>query len=173
MSEIRSRHGRHRFSYGRRAVDAAAPISLRGRRLQVIVKAANYILRSGEEYNGSWHVEGLPSEGIVCTAIHYYDTTPDVVNGMIAFRRVLDEELDSPQTDTTRYAYPPDEYSFDMDDPDSKAAYERKLEEYESSYYKIEDRPKTYSADGAVDVACVETPPTRSICFVNSLQVRH
>ncbi len=75
MSEIRSRHGRHRFSYGRRAVDAAAPISLRGRRLQVIVKAANYILRSGEEYNGSWHVEGLPSEGIVCTAIHYYDTT--------------------------------------------------------------------------------------------------
>jgi hypothetical protein len=54
------------------------------------------------------------------------------VSGLIAFRRVLDEELDSPQTDTTRYAYPPDEFSFDMDDPDSKAAYERKLEEYES-----------------------------------------
>eukprot|EP01127_Copromyxa_protea_P001565 TRINITY_DN1152_c1_g1_i7.p1 TRINITY_DN1152_c1_g1~~TRINITY_DN1152_c1_g1_i7.p1 ORF type:complete len:470 (-),score=101.75 TRINITY_DN1152_c1_g1_i7:242-1651(-) len=43
------------------------------RKLQVIVKAANYLLKPGEEYKGSWHVEGVPKvENIVASGIYYY-----------------------------------------------------------------------------------------------------
>eukprot|EP01088_Endostelium_zonatum_P004025 TRINITY_DN1522_c0_g2_i1.p1 TRINITY_DN1522_c0_g2~~TRINITY_DN1522_c0_g2_i1.p1 ORF type:complete len:633 (-),score=168.83 TRINITY_DN1522_c0_g2_i1:31-1929(-) len=40
--------------------------------LQVITKAANYILKPGEKYKGSWHVEGVPQEHIIASGIYYY-----------------------------------------------------------------------------------------------------
>lgn len=49
--------------------------SLREKPLQVICKAANYILDPRDEYEGVWHVEGVPSERIVASAIYYYSTT--------------------------------------------------------------------------------------------------
>ena len=42
------------------------------RNLQVITKAANYILKPGQEYNGSWHKEGLPQENVIASGIYYY-----------------------------------------------------------------------------------------------------
>ncbi|KDQ30141.1 hypothetical protein PLEOSDRAFT_1081730 [Pleurotus ostreatus PC15] len=38
---------------------AAVPEKYRGKDLKVIVKAANYILKPGQEYVGTWHMEGM------------------------------------------------------------------------------------------------------------------
>jgi hypothetical protein len=59
---------------------------LYGHRLQVIMKAANYILAPGQEYEGSWHVEGMKHEHIVASGIYYYSTTPNLPNTCLAFR---------------------------------------------------------------------------------------
>jgi hypothetical protein len=59
---------------------------LYGRRVQVIVKAANYVLQPGQEYEGSWHVEGMRHEKIVASGIYYYSTTPNLPETCLAFR---------------------------------------------------------------------------------------
>jgi len=47
---------------------------LTGIPLQVIVKAANYVLQPKDTYEGAWHIEGVPQENIVASAIYYYST---------------------------------------------------------------------------------------------------
>jgi hypothetical protein len=49
-------------------------ISLKNRKLQVIVKAANIILTpDNPTYSGGvWHIEGMENESIVATGIYYY-----------------------------------------------------------------------------------------------------
>jgi hypothetical protein len=66
--------------------------SLKGRRLQVIVKLANIELTPEKpEYRGGvWHVEGMFNERIVATGIYYYSlenvTAPD-----LSFREAVDD----------------------------------------------------------------------------------
>jgi hypothetical protein len=85
---------------------------LRGRTLQVITKACNYVLRPGESHQGSslaifpapvsgtppgnWHVEGMPTEHIVASVIYYYQSSPFLEDDGLAFRRERDEEADFP-----------------------------------------------------------------------------
>jgi len=49
--------------------------NFKGRHLQVIVKACNYILGPKETYEGTWHVEGMSHENIIASGIYYYNTT--------------------------------------------------------------------------------------------------
>ncbi|KAJ1502462.1 hypothetical protein HMI56_002685 [Coelomomyces lativittatus] len=54
---------------------------LKQRKIQVIVKAVNYILQPGQSYEGNWHLEGTPQENIIATGIYYYEET----NQMMVF----------------------------------------------------------------------------------------
>uniref|UniRef100_A0A7S4RQP4 DUF4246 domain-containing protein n=1 Tax=Alexandrium monilatum TaxID=311494 RepID=A0A7S4RQP4_9DINO len=68
-------------------------VRLRGRRLQVIVKAANYELKPGQSYRGSWHVEGMRHEGIVAAGIVYYGVSASTRGGSLAFRRLRNRNV--------------------------------------------------------------------------------
>ncbi|KAG6552151.1 hypothetical protein Mapa_006253 [Marchantia paleacea] len=75
-------------------------LDLHDRRVQVIVKAANYIVQpQGQVYEGSWHVEGMSHEHIVATGIYYYSTSAFLRDGGLEFRRERNEEEDYPQVD--------------------------------------------------------------------------
>ncbi len=67
---------------------------LSGKRLQVVVKAANYILQPGESHEGSWHVEGMKHERIVASGIYYYHTTPNLADSCLAFRQKRHNDLE-------------------------------------------------------------------------------
>jgi hypothetical protein len=72
---------------------------LHGRRLQVIVKAANYVLQPGQTHEGSWHVEGMRHERIAASGIYYYSTTPNLPDSALYFREkranILEERTDT------------------------------------------------------------------------------
>jgi len=72
---------------------ARRPVSLRGRRPQVIVKAANYELQPGQAYEGSWHVEGMQHERVVAAAVVYYAASPNMRGGGLAFRRLRNRNV--------------------------------------------------------------------------------
>lgn len=63
------------------------PLSLRGRRLQVIVKMATTVLTpdAPEFAGGVWHCEGMENENIVATAIVYADSH-NITESRLAFR---------------------------------------------------------------------------------------
>ncbi|KAJ1723673.1 hypothetical protein LPJ53_002005 [Coemansia erecta] len=67
------------------------PHSLRGRRLQAIVKMSNIILtpESPEYEGGTWHVEALENERIIATGIYYYDVD-NITESNLAFRESID-----------------------------------------------------------------------------------
>ncbi|RDD37804.1 hypothetical protein TrispH2_009728 [Trichoplax sp. H2] len=66
-------------------------ISLRNRKLQVIVKIAEIRLKKGESYpGGSWHVEGTTNEKIVASAVCYTDIQ-GIYTSRLAFRKWIDE----------------------------------------------------------------------------------
>lgn len=69
--------------------------SLTNRRLQVIVKAANYILQPGQSYEGTWHVEGMANEKIAASGIYYYSTTPNLDQTCLAFRLKRDNDTEA------------------------------------------------------------------------------
>ncbi|KAL0960958.1 hypothetical protein HGRIS_005958 [Hohenbuehelia grisea] len=73
-----------------------APSVWKGKELKVIIKAANYVLMPGDQYEGSWHMEGMPHERIVASAIYYYDTDPEIHDEGLGFRRLRDSEDDFP-----------------------------------------------------------------------------
>ncbi|KAH9926109.1 uncharacterized protein B0H18DRAFT_1006567 [Fomitopsis serialis] len=62
-------------------------VSLKGRRLQVIVKLANIMLTTEKpQYRGgTWHVEGMDNEAIVATFIYYYDCE-NITESTLSFR---------------------------------------------------------------------------------------
>jgi len=66
----------------------------RRKNLQVIVKAANYIIEPGTAYNGTWHVEGTPIEHIVASAIYYYHVDPCVTDNYLLFRGIRSEHAE-------------------------------------------------------------------------------
>ncbi|MFE5396112.1 DUF4246 domain-containing protein [Streptomyces sp. NPDC056568] len=72
--------------------DEDARVSLRGRRLQVIVKLATVHLTPDQpEYaGGSWHVEGMLNERIVSTGIYYWDSE-NITESRLGFRSALDD----------------------------------------------------------------------------------
>ncbi|KAJ2781970.1 hypothetical protein GGI15_003061 [Coemansia interrupta] len=65
--------------------------SLRGRRLQAIVKMSNIILspEKPEYEGGTWHVEALENERIIATGIYYYDIE-NITESNLAFRESVD-----------------------------------------------------------------------------------
>jgi len=68
-------------------------VDLKSRRLQVIVKAANYELQPGQSYEGGWHVEGMLHERIVAAGILYYDASPNMCGEGLAFRRLRNRNV--------------------------------------------------------------------------------
>ncbi|KAF9060538.1 hypothetical protein BDP27DRAFT_1370453 [Rhodocollybia butyracea] len=70
----------------------------KGKDMKVIVKAANYILKPGQDYEGSWHMEGMPHERIVASVIYYYDTDGPIQDEGLSFRFFFsgDFEFDYP-----------------------------------------------------------------------------
>ncbi len=45
---------------------------------------------------GVWHVEGMPTEQIIASAILYYESSPVLEDDGLMFRRERDEENDFP-----------------------------------------------------------------------------
>ncbi|KAF9062787.1 hypothetical protein BDP27DRAFT_1427550 [Rhodocollybia butyracea] len=68
----------------------------KGKELKVIVKAANYTLRPGQEYKESWHMEGMPHEQIVASVIYYYDDDGSIQDDGLDFRKFRDTVEDFP-----------------------------------------------------------------------------
>jgi len=59
------------------------------RKLQVIVKAAYYLISAGETYSGSWHLEGMPHEHIIASGIYYLSVSNNIKQNHLEFRREL------------------------------------------------------------------------------------
>lgn len=68
------------------------PVSLKGRKLQIITKIQEIHLTPDKPFyeGGVWHVEGMANEGIVASAIYYYDCT-NVTECMLSFREAVSE----------------------------------------------------------------------------------
>jgi hypothetical protein len=66
------------------------------KKVKVIVKAANYVLQPGQEYSGTWHLEGMPHERIVASAIYYYERDPTIIDAGLYLRRKRDGSDDFP-----------------------------------------------------------------------------
>ncbi|KAJ7902875.1 hypothetical protein B0H14DRAFT_2667939 [Mycena olivaceomarginata] len=85
-----------------------APVSLRGRNIQCIIKLANIHLTPEEpEYKGgSWHVEGMINERIVASGIYYYDEE-NITESSLSFRVAVGEPEYHGQDDSdcTRMLY--------------------------------------------------------------------
>ncbi|KAJ1828440.1 hypothetical protein LPJ56_001112 [Coemansia sp. RSA 2599] len=76
------------------------PYSLRGRRLQAIVKMSNIVLTPENPVyeGGAWHVEALANERIIATGIYYYDIE-NITENELDFRERVDEDLNYEQSD--------------------------------------------------------------------------
>ncbi|KZT14170.1 hypothetical protein NEOLEDRAFT_1052463, partial [Neolentinus lepideus HHB14362 ss-1] len=72
------------------ATENQVNFTLKGRKIQVIVKMANIVLtpEKPEYAGGSWHVEGMDNEKIVATGIYYYDSS-NVTESKLSFRTAL------------------------------------------------------------------------------------
>ncbi|KAJ3097086.1 hypothetical protein HDU97_005294 [Phlyctochytrium planicorne] len=84
------------------AMEEKKRVSLRGRDLRVIVKAASIRLTpENARYNGgSWHLEGTDNEAIMMTGIYYYDMD-NITSSRIEFREGFDD---------CKLLYPQDEH---------------------------------------------------------------
>ncbi|KAL7411595.1 hypothetical protein BDY24DRAFT_395433 [Mrakia frigida] len=96
------------------------PLDLKGKDLKVIVKVAEYHLKPGQGYSGSWHIEGAPHEMIASSFIYYYSTSKEIEDDGLALRRVRldvdppnEEENHGDQFST--YLYDDDGNSIDED----------------------------------------------------------
>jgi hypothetical protein len=73
--------------------------SLKGKKLQVIVKAANIVLAPHTKYSGgAWHVEGMKHEHIVATGIYYYHNS-NIKDSFLDFRVNVQEPYHNEQDD--------------------------------------------------------------------------
>ncbi|OBZ77481.1 hypothetical protein A0H81_02708 [Grifola frondosa] len=75
--------------------EGRTPLSLNGRKLQVIIKLANIVLTPERpKYpGGSWHVEGMVNEEIVATGIYYY-ASDNISESKLAFRAAVGDGTD-------------------------------------------------------------------------------
>ncbi|RKO88332.1 hypothetical protein BDK51DRAFT_26246 [Blyttiomyces helicus] len=71
---------------------------LKGANLQVTVKAANYVLKEGQHFESSWHVEGTDEEHIVASALYSrvrdFGRRPDTERASILQALETPRELD-------------------------------------------------------------------------------
>ncbi|KAF9066684.1 hypothetical protein BDP27DRAFT_1365452 [Rhodocollybia butyracea] len=96
-------------------MNVAASEMYKGREMKVIVEvlvpvlvAANYKLMPGPEYEGLWHMEGMPHERIVASVIYYYyDTDGPILDGGSSFRKFRPSGFDFPS---------PQEYTSEITD---------------------------------------------------------
>ena len=149
-----------------------------GKRIQVIVKAANYILEPGQTYDGKWHVEGMAHERIVATGLYYYDTTPpsSLAVDKLSFRK-RDDEYDFINREMGEYSgqgymdAEPLLENYNQDDPTSMAKYKRDTEHHE---YMLEKRRRLIDTTAQMDsiyyMGDVNTLPGRCVSFINSFQ---
>ncbi|RKO90640.1 hypothetical protein BDK51DRAFT_38878 [Blyttiomyces helicus] len=86
-----------------RVFDVALPVLekslgylLRDKKLQVIVKAANYVLKEGQSFEGSWHIEGTSEENIVASALYYYESSDLIHDQGLSFRRRREDQEEWP-----------------------------------------------------------------------------
>eukprot|EP01119_Soliformovum_irregulare_P000082 TRINITY_DN10063_c0_g1_i5.p1 TRINITY_DN10063_c0_g1~~TRINITY_DN10063_c0_g1_i5.p1 ORF type:complete len:592 (+),score=142.23 TRINITY_DN10063_c0_g1_i5:169-1776(+) len=87
---------RSRFEHLKKEADRAYHTELGRRpRYQVITKACNYVLRPGEEYEGTWHVEGMSHEKIVASILYYYYSSPHLQDAGLSFRGETGYHADS------------------------------------------------------------------------------
>ncbi|KAJ4468827.1 hypothetical protein J3R30DRAFT_3739498 [Lentinula aciculospora] len=77
----------------------------KGQQLKVIVKAANYTLTPGREYEGSWHMEGMPHERIIASTIYYYETDDAIEDRGLSFRKFRDSTKDFPDIENFGYRH--------------------------------------------------------------------
>lgn len=64
-----------------------APVSLRGRDLQVITKLVQYEVDADNPFESVWHVEGMSHEHILATALYVLDRDEHLDGGTLLFRR--------------------------------------------------------------------------------------
>ncbi|KAJ2376720.1 hypothetical protein IW150_001812 [Coemansia sp. RSA 2607] len=123
------------------------PYSLRGRRLQAIVKMSNIFLTpENRKHEGdTWHVEALENERIIATGIYYYDVE-NITESNLEFRESISIDLN-------KDAYP----HYDMVDVD----YDIFGSRYETSPIKVTQ-----------PLGEVETRNSRCIVFPNIYQHR-
>ncbi|KAI8922638.1 hypothetical protein BC831DRAFT_66906 [Entophlyctis helioformis] len=90
-----------------------APVSLRGRNLQVIFKLANIHLtpKKPKYGGGSWHIEGIEGESIVATGIYYYDMD-NITTSRLSFRCKPDVDGASFESEQYEYRYYEEVYGF-------------------------------------------------------------
>ncbi|KAL0950704.1 hypothetical protein HGRIS_007481 [Hohenbuehelia grisea] len=134
------------------------PSIWKGKDLKVIVKAANYVLMPGDQYEGTWHMEGMPHERIVASAIYYYDTDPEVQDEGLGFRRLRDSEEDFPSETDYRH----EDFDVYIKRDDAEEDPEPTLQDYPSDWeeelYDGEFRPVGTSSLGAfIDLGDVPT----------------
>ncbi|KAI8919297.1 hypothetical protein DFJ77DRAFT_271180 [Powellomyces hirtus] len=60
--------------------------SLRNQRLQVVVKAVNYLLTPGQTHEGHWQLEGLPHDHILAAAHYNYGSSAEIRDFGLSFR---------------------------------------------------------------------------------------
>mmetsp|Transcript_40351 Transcript_40351/g.51951 ORF Transcript_40351/g.51951 Transcript_40351/m.51951 type:complete len:698 (-) Transcript_40351:173-2266(-) len=65
---------------------------LSNRKLQVIVKAAYYLITPGDSYSGSWHLEGMPHEHIIASGIYYISVSDNIQGNRLHFREELPDD---------------------------------------------------------------------------------
>ena len=63
----------------------AADYSLANSSLQVVTRMVDYELMPGQSHQGPWHVEGLPHENIVATAVYTLERSENLEGGGIEF----------------------------------------------------------------------------------------
>ncbi|KAJ1507217.1 hypothetical protein HMI54_015485 [Coelomomyces lativittatus] len=153
--------------------------NLKNTQLQVIVKAADYILKPGESYEGNWHLEGTQQEHIVASGIYYYEVTNAIVDEGLSFRRQGDRDTDWPGEYHSEYIDWIEKKLRDffvkynqMDTQLNKSIDEIRLTK-SLIFFLLEDTiirnaPETHIQ--TVPIGHVETKPGRCVVFPNEIQ---
>ncbi|KAJ3725634.1 hypothetical protein DFJ43DRAFT_1088486 [Lentinula guzmanii] len=136
----------------------------KGAQLKVIVKAANYTLTPGREYEGSWHMEGMPHERIVASVIYYYETDASIEDRGLSFRKFRDTTGDFPSVEDSDYRHEDFSLTFvkdNRDNDDVNEDYEN--DENDEEYYYPSDWETEIDDEGnSRSVSTSELP-----CFID------
>ncbi|KAF5384697.1 hypothetical protein D9757_006244 [Collybiopsis confluens] len=109
-----------------------------GEELKVIVKAANYTLTPGREYEGSWHMEGMPHERIIASVIYYYETDSAIEDSGLSFRKFRDASGDFPDVEESSHRHEDFQASFYK---------HREADEEEEDDYGEDEHEDNYPSD--------------------------
>jgi hypothetical protein len=152
-----------------------APSIWAGQKLKVVVKAANYILEPGQEYSGTWHIEGIPHERIVASAIYYYERDDSIVDAGLYLRRKHDIGEWPSQNEHRDVCFPKLLSSVHVVDHSlmQNFTFQAELaeehsdsddEDYEAEYEDIDDAPSEYGPDPSMG----DLPSFRNVGIVST-----